>query len=189
MIWFQWKYYGWYVILIEEEKPDHQCLRLPLTHTHTHTRTPDNHFGPVTARHLTGSLIELRESCLLITRLKVSMYLYPLLLLIALKRQPDTVKWGDKQILGLLIEGDGKLWSTSRERERGERERRRKILTPILRGQNKMVVEKVREGVFILIWCGVISNFTAVDQKERALKVIIAVIFPVILNTVGEPVN
>lgn len=75
------------------------------THTHKYKHTLDS---PVTKRHLTGSLIELRESCPLIARLKVSLYLYSLVLLIAPKRQLDTVKWGDKQILGLLIEGDGK---------------------------------------------------------------------------------
>ncbi len=43
------------------------------------------------------------------------MYLYSLMLLIAPKRQLDTVKWGDKQILVLLIGGDGKNYDQQAE--------------------------------------------------------------------------
>lgn len=46
------------------------------SHTHTHTLVS------VTKRHLKGSLIKLGQSCLLITGLKVSIYLYSLVLLI-----------------------------------------------------------------------------------------------------------
>lgn len=54
--------------------------------------------SPFTKKHYwsQGSGTELRDLSLLITRLKVSMYLLPLVLLIAPPGQLDTVKWGDK---------------------------------------------------------------------------------------------
>lgn len=55
-----------------------------------------------------GGGAELRDLSRLITRLQVSMYLLPLVLLIAPPRQLETVKWGDKHLLGLLKKEDGK---------------------------------------------------------------------------------
>lgn len=68
-------------------------------HTSKHTRILSHQTATLlsmTRGHLKRSLIELRQSCLLITGLKVSIYLYSLVLLIAPKRQLDTMEWIDK---------------------------------------------------------------------------------------------